>query len=99
MRLQRLITVVGCHAEGEVGRVITGGVLPPPGATVFEQKRYLETAGRRPAAVSPVRTAGWRVCPCQFNRAADPIGQRREALLSWSRLITHPCPAPMPCAW
>ena len=43
MRLQRLITVIGCHAEGEVGWVIIGGVLPPPGATVFEQKRYLET--------------------------------------------------------
>jgi proline racemase len=43
MRLQRLITVVGCHAEGEVGQVITGGVLPPPGVTLFEQKRYLET--------------------------------------------------------
>ena len=33
-RLDRIITVVGCHAEGEVGRVITGGVLPPPGAGV-----------------------------------------------------------------
>jgi proline racemase len=43
MELTRSITVVGCHAEGEVGRVITGGVLPPPGATVFEQKQYLET--------------------------------------------------------
>ena len=28
MRLDRLITVVGAHAEGEGGRVITGGVLP-----------------------------------------------------------------------
>lgn len=43
MRMDRMITVVGCHAEGEVGRVITGGVLPPPGATLFEQKQYLET--------------------------------------------------------
>jgi proline racemase len=43
MRTDRLITVVGCHAEGEVGRVITGGVLPPPGKTLFDQKRYLET--------------------------------------------------------
>ncbi len=43
MRLDRVITVVGCHAEGEVGRVVTGGVLPPPGATLFEKKRYLET--------------------------------------------------------
>jgi proline racemase len=38
----RTITVVGCHAEGEVGRVITGGVLPPPGETLFEKKQYLE---------------------------------------------------------
>jgi proline racemase len=43
MRMDRMITVVGCHAEGEVGRVITGGVLPPPGNTLFDQKRYLET--------------------------------------------------------
>ncbi len=43
MRMDRMITVVGCHAEGEVGRVITGGVLPPPGKTLFEQKQYLET--------------------------------------------------------
>ena len=42
MRFSRTITVVGCHAEGEVGRVITGGVLPPPGKTLFDKKRYLE---------------------------------------------------------
>jgi proline racemase len=40
-----MITVVGCHAEGEVGRVITGGVLPPPGETLFDKKRYLEEEG------------------------------------------------------
>src|SRR5579871_2551559 len=37
MRARRAITVVGCHAGGEIGNVITGGVLPPPGETVFEQ--------------------------------------------------------------
>lgn len=42
MRLKNAITVVGCHAEGEVGRVITGGVLPPPGATLMAQKLHLE---------------------------------------------------------
>lgn len=42
MELTRCITVVGCHAEGEVGRVITGGVLPPPGATVYEQQQHLQ---------------------------------------------------------
>lgn len=42
MRWDRTITVVGCHAEGEVGRVVTGGVLPPPGKTMFDKKQYLE---------------------------------------------------------
>ncbi len=39
----RRVTVVGAHAEGEVGRVVTGGVPPPPGATLFEQREYLRT--------------------------------------------------------
>jgi len=42
MRLDRNITVVGAHAEGEVGRVITGGVLPPDGSTMFERMSSLE---------------------------------------------------------
>ena len=35
------IRVVGCHAEGEVGDVIVGGVEPPPGATLWEQSRWI----------------------------------------------------------
>jgi proline racemase len=41
VRTQRAITVVGCHAGGEVGNVVVGGVLPPPGATVFERMEAL----------------------------------------------------------
>jgi trans-L-3-hydroxyproline dehydratase len=41
VRAQRAITVVGCHAGGEVGNVVIGGVLPPPGETVFEQMQAL----------------------------------------------------------
>jgi proline racemase len=41
VRSRRAITVVGCHAGGEIGNVITGGVLPPPGDTVFEQMAAL----------------------------------------------------------
>jgi trans-L-3-hydroxyproline dehydratase len=41
MRAARTLTVVGCHAGGEIGNVVVGGVLPPPGATVFEQMRAL----------------------------------------------------------
>jgi trans-L-3-hydroxyproline dehydratase len=42
MRVTRMITVVGCHAGGEVGNVVVGGVLPPPGETVFERMLALE---------------------------------------------------------
>ena len=31
MRWEKIISVVHAHAEGEVGRVITGGVLEVPG--------------------------------------------------------------------
>jgi proline racemase len=41
VRSWRTITVVGCHAGGEIGNVVVGGVLPPPGATVFEQMQAL----------------------------------------------------------
>jgi proline racemase len=41
LRSARTLTVVGCHAGGEIGNVVTGGVLPPPGATVFEQMQAL----------------------------------------------------------
>ena len=43
MKSQRTVTVIGCHAGGEDNHVIVGGVLPPPGATMFDKKRYLET--------------------------------------------------------
>ena len=43
MRASRAITVVGCHAGGEIGNVVTGGVLPPPGETVFERMRALRS--------------------------------------------------------
>src|SRR5882762_6418794 len=41
MRTSRAITVIGCHAGGEIGNVVVGGVLPPPGDTVFEQMQAL----------------------------------------------------------
>ena len=42
MNARRIISVVGCHAEGEIGDVIVGGVLPPAGATLFDQMRTME---------------------------------------------------------
>ena len=45
MNSAKAIHVVGAHAEGEVGHVIVGGVLPPPGATVKEQRDWLQSEG------------------------------------------------------
>ena len=41
MRTTNVIHVVGCHAEGEVGDVIVGGVAPPPGDTIWDQSRWI----------------------------------------------------------
>jgi len=45
MRTLRSIHVVSCHAEGEVGDVIVGGVLPPPGDSLWEQREFLARDG------------------------------------------------------
>ncbi|MEM7562398.1 MAG: proline racemase family protein [Pseudomonadota bacterium] len=43
MQWSKSITAVGAHAEGEIGRVITAGVLNIPGNTMREKLRYLQT--------------------------------------------------------
>ena len=45
MRLARMIQAVDLHAAGEPGRVIVGGVLDVPGATMLEKARHLEHHG------------------------------------------------------
>lgn len=42
MRTDRVITVVDAHAEGALGKVITGGVLAVPGKTMLDKARHLE---------------------------------------------------------
>ena len=46
MRSSKTLHVVSCHAEGEVGDVIVGGVAPPPGATLWEQSRFIASRRR-----------------------------------------------------
>jgi proline racemase len=41
MRSTKTIHVISAHAEGEVGDVIVGGVMPPPGDTIWEQSRWI----------------------------------------------------------
>lgn len=46
MRTNKLIHIVGCHAEGEVGDVVVGGVTLPEAETLWEQSRILERDGK-----------------------------------------------------
>ena len=41
MRSSKLIHVVSCHAEGEVGNVIVGGVEPPKGDTLWDKALWI----------------------------------------------------------
>ena len=45
MRSTRTIHIVSAHAGGEVGDVIVGGVAPPPGQTLWEQRDFIATDG------------------------------------------------------
>lgn len=42
MKTSQIVHMVSCHAEGEVGNVIVGGVAAPPGNTLWEQSRWIE---------------------------------------------------------
>src|SRR5712691_5048464 len=79
MRARRTFTVVGCHAGGEIGNVIVGGVLPPSGATVFEQMRALRADDslrrlllREPQRIVGAQSPHQRRRARKPNRAADP---------------------------
>lgn len=41
MRTTKVIHTISCHAEGEVGDVIVGGVTPPPGDTLWQQRSFI----------------------------------------------------------
>ena len=45
MRSSKVIHVISCHAEGEVGDVIVGGVEPPPGETLWDQRNWIAEDG------------------------------------------------------
>lgn len=42
MRWNKTVTLVGAHAEGEVGRVLTGGVMDIKGDTTLAKMEYLQ---------------------------------------------------------
>lgn len=46
MRTSQVVNVVNCHASGEVGDVIVGGVHLPPGLSVLEKSRFVASDKR-----------------------------------------------------
>ena len=61
MRATKVIHVVSCHAEGEVGDVIIGGVAPPPGATLWKQRTFIaEDEGLRKFVLNEPRGGVFR---------------------------------------
>lgn len=42
MNSSKLIHIVSCHAEGEVGNVIIGGVAAPKGGSLWEMARWID---------------------------------------------------------
>ena len=84
-----MFTVVGCHAGGEIGNVVVGGVLPPPGETVFEQMQALraDDSLRRLLLREP---RGSVAVHANLVVPSPPTALRDTS--SWSRPSTRPCP-------
>ena len=69
------IEIVGCHAEGEVGDVIVGGVEPPPGETIWEQSRWVANDGRlRSLVLNEPRGGVFR----HFNLLVPPVSPEAD---------------------
>ncbi len=45
MRWKKSVTMVEAHAEGEVGRIVTSGIIDIPGSTMVEKLNYMNTDG------------------------------------------------------
>ncbi len=42
MRSTKIINIISCHAEGEVGNVIVGGVPDPPGESILQKSNWID---------------------------------------------------------
>lgn len=100
MQWSRTITVIGAHAEGEVGRVITGGVLDMTGATMLEKMEYLQAqdalrqfANQEPRGCAQM-TTNLLLPPCDPSADAAFIpmqadGTQAMSTNSWTDLWTR----------
>ena len=80
MRWSRMLTLLDVHAEGEIGRVVTGGLPPIPGATMLDKLRWINEVDdsiRRFTVYEPRgtahMTANLLLPPCDPTAAAGFI--------------------------
>lgn len=87
MRSSKIVHIIGCHAEGEVGDVIVGGVAPPPGATLWEQSRWIAQDDRlRQFVLNEPRGGVFR----HVNLLVPPKNPRAD----FAFIIMEPCDTP-----
>jgi trans-L-3-hydroxyproline dehydratase len=76
VRSSSVIHVVSAHAEGEVGDVIVGGVSPPPGETLWDQRTWIaEDQGLRNFLLNEPRGGVFR----HVNLLVPPKDLRAQA--------------------
>ncbi len=87
MKTSRIVHTVSCHAEGEVGDVIVGGVSPPPGATLWQQSRWIASDNNlRNFMLNEPRGGVFR----HINLLVPPINEQADA--AW--IIMEPADTP-----
>ncbi|MCJ8308476.1 MAG: proline racemase family protein [Rhizobiaceae bacterium] len=76
MKSSKTIHVVSCHAAGEVGDVIVGGVAPPPGETIWDKRTFIEQDGvLRDFVLNEPRGGVFR----HVNLLVPPVDPRAQA--------------------
>jgi proline racemase len=75
MRWNKTITVVDCHAEGESGQVVVGGIPLIPGDTVFDKRMHLQDHAddSRPTATCPCGSDTIATVTAQLESGQVPI--------------------------
>ena len=87
MKSSKVIHVVSCHAAGEVGDVIVGGVATPPGNSIWEQSRFIASDGTlRNFMLNEPRGGVFR----HVNLLVPPRHPRAQ--MGW--IIMEPCDTP-----
>lgn len=87
MRSSTVIHTVSCHAGGEVGDVIVGGVPDPPGKTLWEKSRFIARDERlRNFMLNEPRGGVFR----HVNLLVPPVNP--AAQMGW--IIMEPCDTP-----